>query len=137
MRPFCSLSEWREAFGDSYEDAVFELIDTHKLFTLRDDQVWLTLDLKSLFDEMFDLYSVDPDLVDDSVQLAMVFADQEMNPDVLTTLLDFASEKLGYSPIDNAGAFSIKVVDVRRYYGEEAFDAEMKQLYPKYEEWTM
>ena len=137
MRPFCSLNEWRDAFGSSYDDSVFELVDTHQLFRITGNEVFFRLDLKSLFDEMFDLYSVDPDMVDDSVQLAMVFADQELNPDVITTLLDLASEKLGYTPIDNSGAFAIKVVDVRRYYGEQEFDSEMKLLYPKYEEWTM
>jgi len=137
MRPFCSVSEWREAFGSSYDDSVFELVDTHQLFRMQDDQVFFRFDLKALFDEVFDLYSVDPKMVDDTVQLGMVFSDQELNPDVLTNLLDLASEKLGYEPIDNSGAFSIKITDVRTYYGDEAFDAEMKQLYPKYEEWTM
>jgi hypothetical protein len=137
MRPFCSVSEWREAFGSAYDDSVFELVDTHQLFLIQDDQVFFRLDLKVLFDEVFDLYSVDPKMVDDTVQLGMVFADQELNPDVLTNLLDLASDKLGYEPIDNTGAFVLKVKDVRQYYGEGEFDTEMKQLYPKYEEWTM
>jgi hypothetical protein len=135
MLEFSTVQEWKQVFGKDYEDAVFELVDTHHLFRIREDKVYFSVGLHDLFDDQMDLWSVDPELVDDSVQLAMVFSDSELNPDVLTNLIDYTEDKLGYSPVDNTGGFSIKVADLRRYYGEEEFDREMEELFPGHTKW--
>ena len=135
MLEFSTTEEWKEVFGSSYDDAVFELVDTHHLFVIKNDAVYFQLDLFQLFDELIDLWQVEPDLVDDKVQLSMVFADSELNPDVLTNLIDLSEDKLGYSTVDNSGGYSIKITDVRKYYGEDAFDSKMTELFPGYTSW--
>jgi hypothetical protein len=135
MLEFSTLDEWKEAFGSSYDDAVFELIDTHRLFVIQNDKVYFHFDLFQLFDEAMDMWGVDPDMVEDKVQLSMVFSDSELNPDVLTNLIDFSEEKLGYSPVDNSGGYSIQIIDLRKYYGEQEFDTKMSELFPGYTSW--
>ena len=135
MLEFSTVTEWKEVFGDGYYDAVFELIDTHHLFRIEDGKVYFELDLQTLFDEAMDLYGVDPDLVDDTLQLSMVFSDTESNPDVLTNLIDFSEDKLGYSPVDNSGGFSLRITDIRKYYGESEFDTKLEELFPGYSKW--
>lgn len=135
MLEFSNLNEWKEVFGSDYDDAVFELVDTHHLFEIREEKLYFCLNLKELFDDAIDLWEVDPELVDDMVQLSMVFSDSELNPDVLTNLIDFTEDKLGYSPVDNSGGFSIRISDLRKYYGEETFDKEMEELFPGYTKW--
>jgi hypothetical protein len=135
MLSFATVEEWKQAFGTSYDDSVFELVDTHRLFQIKEDKVYFRLSLRELFDEAIDLFSVDPDLVDEMVQLSLVFGDTEINPDVLTNLLDFSEDKLGYSVVDNAGGFSLRISDVRKYYGETEFDMEMEKLFPGHSKW--
>lgn len=135
MLEFSTVKEWKKIFGKDYEDAVFELVDTHHLFQISDNKVYFSVGLYDTFDDQMDLWSVDPDMVDDRVQLAMVFSDIELNPDVLTNLIDFTEDKLGYSPVDNTGGFTIKISDLRLYYGEEAFDREMENLFPGHTKW--
>lgn len=135
MLEFSTVKEWKEVFGEDYEDAVFELIDTHHLFRLDGEQIYFHLDLQSLFDEAMDMYGVDPDLVDDTLQLCMVFSDTESNPNVLTNLIDFSEDKLGYSPVDNAGGYSLHISDIRKYYGETEFDKKMEELFPCHTRW--
>ena len=135
MLEFSTIKEWKEVFGKDYEDSVFELVDAHHIFEIKDDNVYFRVSLLELFADAMDMYEVDPDLVEDTVQLGMPFSDTEANPDVITNLIDFAEDKLGYSPVDNAGGFSLKITDVRTYYGEEAFDKEMSDLFPDYKVW--
>jgi hypothetical protein len=135
MIPFSTVDEWREVFGSSYDDAVFELVDTHHLFQLKEDKLYFSFNLEELFDEAMDLWGVDPELVDDTIQISMLFADSELNPDVLTNLIDHVEDKLGYSPVDNSGGFSMSINDMRKYYGEEEFDQEMERLFPNYTKW--
>lgn len=135
MLEFSTVNEWKQVFGKDYEDAVFELVDTHHVFEIKGDKVYFRLYLHELFDDLVDLAEVDTELVEDTVQLGLPFADTELNPDVLTNLIDFAEDKLGYSPVDNAGGFSVKITDIRRFYGEEAFDKELEELFPGYKKW--
>jgi hypothetical protein len=135
MLEFATVKEWKEVFGKDYEDSVFELVDTHHVFDIKEDKVYFHLNLFELFDDAIDMFEVDPDLVDESVQLAMVFSDPELNPDVLTNLIDFVEEKLGYSPVDNSGGFSLTITDVRKFYGEEQFDKEMSDLFQGHTAW--
>lgn len=124
--PFCSVNEWRDEFGSSSEKAFDTLVPT--LFKVKNGEVYFNLNL-IVFDEMFDLLDVDPDLVAETIVLSDIFADPDLDPDVLTALLSISHDKLGYSPIDAAGNFVITFDDFRKYYGETLFDNFMKETY--------
>lgn len=126
--PFVSVEEWRDEFG-SKSEAAFELL-VPSLFYVKNGQVYLQLSLTK-FDEMFDLFQVDPDLVIDSIELADVSVD-EIDPEIVTTLMDICFDRLGYSPLQEVGTFGITYKDFSHYYGEN-FARDMKALYPYYD----
>jgi hypothetical protein len=129
--PFISVEEWRDEFG-SKSEAAFELL-VPSLFYVKNGQVYLQLSL-SKFDEMFDLFQVDPELVVDSVEIsdALVGEMDEVDPEIVTTLMSICFDRLGYSPLEDVGSFGITFKDFSRYYGD-SFAKDMKELYPYYD----
>jgi hypothetical protein len=124
--PFLSIEEWRDEFGSKAEQA-FDLL-VPSLFKVKNGQVYLNLELEK-FEEIFDLFDVDPELVAETIDLSNVFADPEIDPEIITVLLYLCEERLGYSPIDAAGSFVITFDDFRKYYGEKEFDKHMNETY--------
>lgn len=129
--PFISVQEWREEFG-SKSEAAFDLL-VPELFYVKNGQVYFQLPLEK-FDEMFDLFQVDPGLVVDSIELSDVLVEDmdEIDPEIVTTLMSLCFDRLGYSPLQDIGSFAITFNDFSHYYGEN-FSQDMKALYPYYD----
>lgn len=129
--PFISVNEWREEFGSKSEVA-FEVL-VPELFYVKNEQVYLKLSLEN-FDEMFDLFQVDQDLVIDQLELSDILRTNmdDIDPEIVTTLMDISFDRLGYSPLQENGSFGITFNDFSRYYGP-TFEQEMKTLYPYFD----
>lgn len=130
--PFLSLQEWRDEFGSKSESA-FDLL-VPNLFYVKNDQVYFQLPLDK-FDETFELFELDPDLVTDTIELSDVLVQkmEEIDPEIITILLSITLDRLGYSPFQEVGSFGLSFSDFKKYYGEN-FDRDMKTSYPYYDE---
>jgi hypothetical protein len=133
---FVSREEWKEAFGETEAEALAHFSKTYPIVLELDGEVLLSIDLKA-FDEVLELFDDDPALVDRTIELYPLFRDTSISPDWLMALLDLFEDRLGYSPINPSGYFSLQYEDIRKYYGE-SFDRDMAERYPsfgRFSEW--
>ena len=136
-KPFLTSSEIKKQFG-SYTEQALQLL-TEKYPMLEYDPsglYYFKIDLE-LLNETNDLFQVDKELVNHEIELYPIFSDQEVDPDILSNLMDLMEEKVGYSGVNNSGYLCLNFSDIRRWYGP-SFDTEMQEKYHSYsalQEW--
>jgi len=105
------------------------MFEQYPLLREEGDSVLFRFDLSATFDEPMELFSVDATMVSDMFTLNTMFADEDIDPELITAVTDWLSDLFDYDPITPAGDFCMTFEDVRVWYGD-TFDADMAKLYP-------
>jgi len=131
-KPFLTSSEIKRQFGSYTEQAVQLLTKTYPILEYDPSGLYyFKIDLELLY-EINELFQVDKELVNHEIELYPIFSDQEIDPDILSNLMDLMEEKVGYSGVNNSGYLCLNFSDIRRWYGP-SFDTDMKEKYDSYE----
>jgi hypothetical protein len=131
MTSLCSIVEFTNEFGSLHNEAKEIVTKTYPFLYYNDGQFYYRFNLKELFSEAIDLFSVDPSLVVDSFTINTIFADESIDPDITMILSELVQKGIEYNPITDNGEFWMTFSDIRTFYGKEQFDAEMTELFPE------
>lgn len=126
MKFLCSRNQFEQEFGVQHIEArlAFE-----SLLLFNNDHVTFKFNLKNIFTEPMELFSVDSSLVQDVFILSKVFNDESINPSLLITLTDLIQSAFDFDPISSDGECWMSFSDIRDWYGD-AFDNDMEKLFP-------
>ena len=105
------------------------MFEQYPMLRVEDGRVLFRFDLASTFDEPMEMFSVDSTMVSDMFTLNTMFANDEIDAELITAVTDWLSDLFEYDPITTAGDFCMTFEDVRAWYGK-SFDANMTELYP-------
>ena len=125
-----SEKEFIHEFGSYSDEASRIVTEVYKMMTMENGQYQYHFDLEKLFTEAMDLFSVDSTLVKDYFVMNTIFADETILPVIVMTLTELVQRHVDYDPITENGEFWFTFTDIRRFYGEDKFDAEMSVLFP-------
>ena len=125
-----SEKEFIHEFGSYSDEASRIMTQVYHLMTIKNDHYYYQFDLGTIFTEAMDLFSVDPSLVKDYFVINTIFADESILPCIIMTLTELVQRHVDYDPITEHGEFWLTFSDIRRFYGEEAFDTDMTNLFP-------
>ena len=127
----CTEQAFLNEFGALTDAAKEVVLNQYPMMTLRDHHYYYQFNLEKLFSEHVDLFSVDSSLVSDMFVINVIFSDESIDTDIIVTLTEVVQWSVEYDPINDAGEFWLSFADIRKFYGEYAFDKEMARLFPK------
>lgn len=129
MAVLCSLQEFELEFNSLHQEALRTVTEIYPFMKIHSDGIRYQFDLKHLFSEPLELFSVDPSMVNDMFVINSIFSDESIHTDISMILSDLVQKGLDYEPVSEKGEFWMTFSDIRRWYGEEKFDKEMTNLF--------
>ena len=133
MKVICSYNEFQDYFGRLTDDTLHVLTVQYPLLRIQDKDIVFNFKLNELFDDAMDLFSMDPDTVNDMFVLNEMFTDENISPEIITSITDWLCDIVEHDPISENGELWLTFNTIRYWYGDD-FDKDMSVLYTEYKQ---